>query len=117
MQLHFEQLDGQAVLIRLGHVLDTHNAEAFKAACRLMLEASVDRYVVECSACRQIDSVGLDVLFWLYQWVSAGRGKVVLSAQETPARALCSRLRLDGTFEVYASVAEAHRALGTCVAD
>ncbi|MFY9747807.1 MAG: STAS domain-containing protein [Acidobacteriaceae bacterium] len=71
------------------------------------LETDRPRFVLDCSALRQIDNVVLRVLLWSLEEAMKRNGDVRLAALHPTAQAALAAAGVDRLFEIFPSAAEA----------
>lgn len=97
----------QVFVKRLPERLDLRQVSSFQHEMDAHLSADKPQLVLDCSAVRQIDSAGIDMLLRCMEKAMRQDGDVKLAAVSPEAGVILRLTRVDRVFEIYDTVSEA----------
>jgi anti-sigma B factor antagonist len=107
-----ERLGGSRGVVALGGEVDIYTAPQFKVCMLELIDAGVDRLVVDLSDVTFIDSTALGVLIGGVRRLNDAGGAMTLVVTRRPVERVLSITGLDRVFEIHATREAAIEALG-----
>lgn len=99
-----EQATPETVVVRVGTTLDFRNAASFKGLCRQQLAQGLNKFVLDFSDTRILDSTGLGAIFSIYREINPQGGRVSFAAVSRPVQAVVQATHTYKVFPQYESV-------------
>jgi anti-sigma B factor antagonist len=110
MELYYDDVDGDVLVIKADGGLNNQTAEKFVTDIETLVDAGLRKIIVDCSALEFISSYGLGVLLRLHKRMKRHDGDVKIASAKSALLDVVRLTRLDRLLEIYPSVPRARLA-------
>lgn len=110
MELYYDDVDGEVLVIKADGGLNSETAEKFVGDVEKLVTAGLGKIIVDCSELEYISSYGLGVLVRLHKRMEQHGGDVKIASAQSAMLNVMRLARLDRLFEMYPDVARARLA-------
>jgi anti-sigma B factor antagonist len=110
MELYYDDIDGDILVIRADGGLNNQTAERFVTDIEKLVDAGLNKIIVDCSGLEYISSHGLGVLVRLHKRMKQHDGDVKIASAKSPLMDVLRLARLDRLLAIYPNVPRARLA-------
>jgi anti-sigma B factor antagonist len=110
MELYYDDVEGDVLVIRADGGLNSDTAGEFVSDIEKLVDAGLRKIIVDCSRLEYISSYGLGVLVRLHKRMKQKEGDVKIASLNSVVTDVLRLTRLSRVFAVYESVARARLA-------
>ncbi|MHC4141363.1 MAG: STAS domain-containing protein [Planctomycetota bacterium] len=110
MELYYDDVDGDVLVIKADGGLNSETADRFVSDIETLVDAGLDKIIVDCSLLEYISSRGLGVLIRLHKRMELRKGDVKIASVKSAILDILRVTRLDKRLEIYPDVSRARLA-------
>jgi anti-sigma B factor antagonist len=110
MELYYDDVDGEVLVIKADGGLNGETAEKFVRDIEKLVRAGLSKIIVDCSELEYISSFGLGVLVRLHKRMAVEGGDVKIASAHSALLDVIRLARLDRLFDIYPDVPRARLA-------
>ncbi len=110
MEIYYDEIDGDIMVIQADGGLNAQTADAFVESIEKLVDAGLEKLIIDCSKLEFISSYGLGVLVRLHTRMSKQGGDVKIASVKGVIVEVMRLTRLTSFFEIYPDVNRARLA-------
>ena len=110
MELYYDDVDGDVLVIKADGGLNAETTEKFISDIEKLVDVGLRKFIVDCSRLEYISSRGLGVLVRLHKRMKQHEGDVKIASAKSPLLDVLRLTRLDRRLEIYPDVPRARLA-------
>jgi len=110
MEFFYHELDDSVLVLSADGGLNADTADAFVKQLESLVDAGVDKIIVDCSRLEYISSYGVGVLVRLHRKLAARGGDVKIAGVKSRVFQVLTVMRMNDRFAVYPDVDRARLA-------
>jgi anti-anti-sigma factor len=110
VELYYDDVDGDVLVIKADGGLNSETADRFVSDIETLVDAGLNKIIVDCSLLEYISSRGLGVLIRLHKRMELRKGDVKIASVKSAILDILRMTRLDKRLEIYPDVSRARLA-------